>query len=220
MRHCKSCKLEIENNLTKCPLCGTYTEETSDIYNNDYPKVKISYLYDLINKCILFFAISTSIVSLFVNRYLASSTPWSIIAIVGVFYIYLSARLILKKGKNYGFFIMTQVVFVSVLTFVIDYFLGYLGWSVNYVIPFVIISGSIVITTISIIQPFKYKEYIIYLFIITLLGLIPLILIFSHVAKVYWTNAVCVLYSVLTVIGMLLFTHRRFKTELKRRLHF
>ncbi len=220
MRYCRSCKFNIENDLKKCPLCGTHTEEKDKNYNNDYPKVENRYITDLINQAMLFIAIAISIVSLFVNRYLARSVPWSFIAIIGVFYLLLSSKFILNKGKNYGFFVLTQVVLISIVIFLIDHLIGYNGWSVDYVIPFVIISGSLAISTISIISPFKYKEYIVYLLIIALLGLIPLVLILCGVAKVYWTSAVCVIYSVLTVLAMIIFSRRKLNTELKKRLHF
>lgn len=212
--------MNIENDTENCPLCGGFLEKTDDSFNRDYPVVHHSLLLELINRSLLFLAISISIVSLFVNRYLARSTPWCIIAIVGVFYLYFSAKFFLKKQRNYGLFIMTQVILCSIVVFAVDFSVGNKGWAVNYVIPFIIISGSLATSIISIIKPFRFKEYFIYLLIIALLGLIPLILILTGAAAVYWTNAVCVLYSVLTVVAMIIFSRRRLNIELKKRLHF
>lgn len=220
MKYCKSCKIAIENNLTKCPLCGSYTKETDDKYNDDYPIVTTSYLNDIINRAMFFAAIAISVLSLFVNRYLAKSVPWSFIAIVGVFYLLLSSKFIIKKKWNSGFFILSQVFLVSVVVSVIDKLLGNLGWSVDYAIPFIIISGSLSMLIISIVKPYKYKEYIVYLLVIALMGLVPLIFILCDLTRVFWTSALCVIYSVLTVLAMLIFTHRRFNVELIKRLHF
>ena len=55
---------------------------------------------------------------------------------------------------------------------------------------------------------------------IALLGLIPLVFILCNMTTVFWTNALCIIYSVLTVLGMLIFTRRKFNAELKKRLHF
>jgi hypothetical protein len=106
------------------------------------------------------------------------------------------------------------------LIFAIDFLTGNRGWAVDYVVPFLIISGSAAISILSIIQPFKYTEYLIYLLITALLGLIPLAMLISGVAKVFWPNAICVLYSLLTVLGVAFFTGRRFRLEIKKKLHF
>ena len=91
---------------------------------------------------------------------------------------------------------------------------------INYVIPFIIISGSLSVFVFSIVKPFVYKEYMVYLLVIALLGLFPLIFILKAWTKVPWTSAACVVYSTLTVIGMLIFSRRHVNSELKRRLHF
>lgn len=221
MKYCRNCKMKIENDTANCPLCGGFLEKTDDVFNRDYPNVHQSLLLELIHRSLLFLAIAVSIVSLFVNHYVAAKKPWCIIAIAGVFYLYFSAKFFLKKQRNYGLFILTQVVLCSIVVLAVDFAIGgYRGWSVDYVIPFVIISGSLAISIISIIQPFRFKEHFIYLLIIALLGLIPLILILTGAAGVYWTNAVCVLYSALTVIAMIIFSRRRLNLELKKRLHF
>lgn len=220
MKYCKSCKLKIENDLTKCPLCGSFTDSIGSDFNSDYPVVRNSYLLELTNRCMLFFTIAISVVSLFVNRYLAPTVPWSIMTIISIIYLNLSLRSIIKKKQNYGFFILMQVVMISIVGWVIDLLTGYKGWSVDYVIPFVIISGSATISILSTINSYKYKDYLIYLFISAILGFVPIILIANNWTHVYWTSASCVIYSVLTVLAMVIFTRRRLNAELKRRLHF
>lgn len=212
--------MKIENDVANCPLCGGFLEKTDDNFNRDYPNVHHSLLLEIIDRSLLFLAIAVSIVTLFVNIYFTARIPWCIIAIAGVFYLYFSAKFFLKRHRNYGLFIMTQVVLCSLVTVIIDFTIGYHGWSVDYVVPFVIISGSLATSIISIIKPFRFKEYFIYLLIIALLGLIPMILILTGVASVYWANAICVLYSVLTVVAMIIFSRRRLNLELKKRLHF
>lgn len=212
--------MKIENDVVNCPLCDGFLEKTDDSFNRDYPNVHHSLLLEIIDRSLLFLAIAVSIVTLVVNVCFEATIPWCIIAIAGVFYLYFSAKFFLKKHRNYGWFILTQVFLCSIVTLAVDFTLGYRGWSVDYAIPFVIISGSLATSVISIIKPFRFKEYFIYLLIIALLGLIPLILILTGAASVYWTSAVCVLYSVLTVVAMIIFSRRRLNLELKKRLHF
>jgi len=220
MKYCKSCKLEIENNIAQCPLCHSILSEKNEVFNNDYPLIKKDYASGLIKNLILFFMICSSVISVLINIYAENKTSWSFISIIGSVYLYFSTLFFLKKGKNYGLFILTQVLLISLVVFIIDFSLGLNGWSINYVIPFIIISGSLSVFVFSIVKPFVYKEYMVYLLVIALLGLFPLIFILKAWTKVPWTSAACVVYSTLTVIGMLIFSRRHVNSELKRRLHF
>ncbi|MEG0614511.1 MAG: DUF6320 domain-containing protein [Oscillospiraceae bacterium] len=220
MKFCRSCKLSIENNLDRCPLCGNITDKTDDKFNDDYPIVKKSFISQIINRAILFLTIAVSIVTIFINLTVSTQYPWSVVAIVGVIYLGITTKFIIEKSHNYGLLSLFHVLLSCAIVAAVDSVFGFAGWSVDYVIPFIIISGSLSISIVSIIKPFKYKEYIVYLLIIAVLGIVPLILYFSGIAKVFWTNAVCVIYSACVVLAMFIFTRRRLNAELKRRLHF
>lgn len=212
--------MKIENNLEKCPLCNSSISEIDSYYNNDFPIIKKSYITEILDRTMLFIAIAVSVISVFVNTFLGSEAPWSIVVVIGVFYLFFSAKVMLKKNRNYGLFILLQVFLINIILWVIDMIFGHKGWSVDYAIPFIIIGGSIAISVLSFIRPFRYREYIIYLFIIALLGVAPLIFILTGWCRVVWTNGACVVYSALVVIGMMIFTGRKFNSELKKRLHF
>lgn len=220
MKYCKSCKFKIENNIEKCPLCNASLTVKDDIYNNDYPQIQNNYVSQMIKRLLLFCMISISIICVLINTYVAKSVPWCLITIIGSFYLYFSTIFFLKKGKNYGFFILCQVLLLSLVVLAIDFSFDFKGWSLDYVIPFIIISGSLSVFIFSIVRPFIYKEYMIYLIVIALLGLFPLLFILRGWTNVPWTSAACVVYSTLTVIGMFIFSRRRINSELKRRLHF
>lgn len=220
MNKCNSCKVLIENNLANCPLCGTKTEIVSNKYSHSYPNIKRTYIYDLISHIMLFIAISGSIVSVIINLYARTSLTLSLICIMGVFYLYFSIKAILKKNKNIPVLILAQIALVAIVVFLIDISLGFDRWSINYVIPFCIVAGSIILSVISIFKPKKYSEYIFYIFIIAIIGMIPLAALFSSLATVKWPCMLCVLYSFLTIIFMLMFSTRRFNNEIKKRMHF
>lgn len=220
MRYCKSCNMKIENNLTHCPLCSCETTVIDDNYNNDYPNIKISRISKTLRNIVLFVSIALIISTISLNIVLESPTPWCIIPCTASIYFYFSTIFFLKKGKNIGLFIFTQVLLTSLVILVIDYVTGFSLWSINYIIPFILIGGCMALEIASFINKFVYKDYIIYLIVIALLGLLPVIFIITGIATIIWTNAVCILYSLLTFIGMFVFSRRRINAEITRRLHF
>ena len=212
--------MKVENDISECPLCDTPLSKVDDSFNNDYPKVKNSYIIELIDNALTFIVATVAIVAFVVDHYVSSNVFWAPIAILGTFYISFSVKYFLKKGKNYAPYILFQVILVSAVTALADYSFGHKGWSVDYVIPFLIICGSLLIIIISLIRPNYYKEYVTYILINAIMGFIPLIFILRDITHVYWTSWVCVLYSAAAVLGMVVFARRRLNTELKKRLHF
>ncbi len=220
MKKCVSCNVNIENNLQNCPLCNAKTEAISDEYVNGYPNVKRTYVYELICKILLYFSIAGSLVCIVINNYVSRENPWSLISIVGQFYLYFSMKYILRKNRFIPIFILIQIVLIGVVVLVIDFSVGWKGWSVNFVIPFAIVGGMITLSVISIFKFRKYSEYIFYIFIIGLIGTFPLFSLIFKLSSVVWPGLLCFLYSVCTIIFMFVFLGRRFNNELKRRLHF
>ncbi len=220
MRYCKSCRMKIENDIERCPLCGSLTEPTEGASNNDCPNVTDHTAIRYATRAVLLFAIIASVVTVYINIFYAKEVPWSIICVLGSAYLTYSTNFILKTGKNYAFFVLFQVLLVSVIVYVIDLMFKNLGWSINYVIPFLIISGCIALSLLGMIKPVKYKEYLVYLLVLAILGLLPLIAVLCRWTKVAWTSLVCVFYSAATILGMILFTGKRVRAELKKKLHF
>lgn len=219
MNKCRSCNITIENNLNTCPLCGKKADKISDEYYNGYPEIKKTYLYDLISQLMLFLMITGSVTCLVLDFMIKTKYMWSLIAIAGQVYLYFSTKHILKKNNNISVLIMVQLVLVTIVVTIIDFSLGFDGWSVNFVIPFSIVGSSIILNVLSIFMPKKYKEYIFYIFIIAIIGIVPLVALLTDFVTVKWPSLVCVLYSLFTIVFMLLFSRRRFKTELIKRLH-
>lgn len=222
MKYCGVCRLNIENTLEHCPLCGAFTEDAEGPSNDDFPVVTTSFMVDVIKHMLLFGAIAGTLICMFINFFVVGLETglWSVIAGVSSFYIYFSCGYLMKKRMNLGVFSVMEVFLVSIVVLVIDFSLGWKGWSIDYVIPFLIISGSMLMVIVSIFRPFRWKEYMIYVLITALMGLIPVVFILTGWTKVPVVSEICVLYSLLTVTAMAIFSRRKLKAELRRRLHF
>jgi len=220
MNKCNSCNVLIENSIEKCPLCNGKTEQISSDYACGYPKVKETFLSDLISQLMLFLMLTGSIACFIINIYVRTGFAWSLIAIAGQLYLYFSIKTIVRKNKNIPVLILAQIVLVAFITLIIDFSVGFSGWSINYVIPFSIVAGSIILSILSFLNTKKYREYIFYIFIIAIIGMIPILALVFKIVTVFWPCVLCVMYSVLTIVFMIMFSARRFKTELEKRLHF
>ncbi len=221
MKYCSQCRVSIENDIENCPLCSSKLELSDDQFENEYPAVlEISNRRRIILKIILFISVIAAGVSIALNHMNDSSVLWSLGVVAGLAYAWISLISALKSSKNIGLNLIIQILALSLLSAAIDYLSGWRGWSVNYVTPFLMTIGTVIITVITIIRPMQLRNYIVYLIDIAVLGLISLILIWTGTATVKWALIACSLYSIITLIGMFLFADRRARHEVKKRFHF
>jgi phosphoglycerol transferase MdoB-like AlkP superfamily enzyme len=151
---------------------------------------------------------------------------WSLIVISGILYLWLLIRFTIMTNYNISLRLMFQAVTVAILCFAIEKSIPSIApvgkhWALEYVMPFVMVATTLAITMLILIRPLKYKEYSFYLFCMTILGFLPLVLYFFG-----WMDPAGFLpgiisagYSVITILGMFMFADRTTKDELVKRFH-
>jgi len=219
MRLCNRCHVHIENDIDLCPLCGQNTAEIDGHYELDYPtnisKKKFKYLIRLI----IFLAIVAIATILTIDFVVPEHSLWAVIAMVTTLYLTITIIFAVRSHRNLGLMILANVIGFSLFMIFIDSQTGTVWWSINYLVPAVIMLGTTIITIIIVFKPMLLRDYIIYQFIIALLGVAPLIIWLLKIATVDWLIIASAVYSLLTFIGMFIFKDRRTKHELKKRFH-
>ncbi len=221
MKYCNVCQVKVENNIRRCPLCEKELQELDGVYKQDYPNIRSSKLFRTIVK-LVFLVSLVAVGASFVLDYLnPTQVLWSVIVLAGIIYLWINFWIALKLKKNWGLTVLIQIISISLFCMVIDWTVNdWARWSINYVVPGLIIAGSVFITVITIVKPMNFRDYIIYLLEIAILGLLSLLLVWLHLSTVRWTLITAAFYSVGTFLGMFLFADRKTKHELKKRFHF
>ena len=221
MKYCKKCNVYIRGKRQQCPLC--FSNLTTADEGDDpvfYPDIKEnSGKNNFLFKLFLFLSISGSLVCLFINLMFWSGILWSLIVIAAMSLLWETIWVLILSKKNAGLKIIGQTLVVLILMITIDAVTGWKQWSIGIVAPFVIITSTCSMTIVLYINRAKWREYMLFQFIITINGFIPVILFWCGFAKIIWPGAVGALYSLLTLIGMLIFAEKQFKNELKKRFH-
>lgn len=220
MKYCNSCKVTIQNNLRHCPLCADELAPIDDIYERDYPVKTMVLGAKKLTKLIVILSAIVVAVSIFIDIITDPSIHWSFIVAVGLAYLWLSIRFIKKSRRNIGLLALIQVFGISSLSFFIDIATGYYRWSTNYVIPFVLISATALMTIVILSRPRRFRDYILYQLGISVLCVGVSAVVFFDTSTVSWTGVVGLIYSVLTILGIVIFTSRKTRHELRKRFHF
>jgi hypothetical protein len=224
MNKCLSCGVIVDEAHARCPLCQREFSSPDTVPENrwypQYTVAKAEHKKNLPLKIIgyLFFVLSS--VCIVINLLSGANRFWSIDVLSSVLYGWLLIRHTILSKAHPGAKILAQVFGISGLLFVVNILTGSARWSVNYVFPFLVIAGTLLITIIIISKKTTWREYVGHMITLILLGFAPLILYAFGLSQVLWTAITAAMYASLTLVGALLFSEKGFKNELIRRFHF
>ena len=221
MKHCKRCGVEILDETYICPLCrAVLSPKENGEGTRMYPQV--NFAVDKLKKfknIILFCLLVVCVLLGLVNYYTYRGVLWSVIAIASVLYFGITISYSVFNRANAGSKILVQAVGAQILVAVIDYVLGGLGWSVNYVIPVMILTANAALVLLMVFNRMNWQSYFMYQIAITVFSFVPLILVLTDVAARPMMSILCVCISILLLLGTIVFGDRNVKNELIRRFH-
>lgn len=223
MKTCRKCQLEILDDATVCPLCHGVLKD-NDIGEktkaNGYPEVVLTTDgYHILNRIMLFVSIIIVSLSIIGNYVLYNGMLWSILSIVIVLYSFTILRHAIINGIQLASKIMVQAVSSSVIVVLVDVIIGYNGWSINYIVPQIMIVANIGIFVLLIISKLDWNRFIWQLIGMGILGLIPLLLWIIGIVKRPLMSIIAASISILIVLFTVIFGDKSVKNEMIRRFH-
>lgn len=216
MRICKKCNLRIKTDSDICPLCqnkliGKKEENVFPLVPNIYKK------YFTFFKILLFISFIISLlcitVDLMINKY-----HFSLFVILGFICLFIILKTAFNNKESIFKSILSQLIILSCLSILWDYFTGFHHWSIIYVIPILCIICSINLAILSIVLKDYLEQEIFYFICAILIGIIPLLFIAIDIPNKI-PSVISVLFNLICFITLLIFKFKDVKEELKRRMH-
>lgn len=220
MRHCYNCKVDIKGDYNTCPLCHeSLILENKSAEQNPYPDIPLRFNKQQVVKLLII--VSIVIIGLwFIIEGLSSRqiTPLKLV-LLGVMSMWLVVLIIIRKRRNIAKGIVYLIVSLSLIGVYFDYLDGFGGWSTTYVVP-IICSFALIAMFIAVrVVRLEVGDYVLYLLIAALLGLIPaLFLLFNWVTQPIPALLSIVLSGVMLIL-ILVFWGSDILGELKKRMH-
>lgn len=219
MKYCNNCNVSVVGKRKVCPLC-------QDRLVGDKPQEevfpKISFVYrehTMFFKTMLLVSIIMATVSVAVNVLLPDSGAWSLFILGGLGSVWASLITLINQRKNIPKNIVYQIITISVIALIWDLLTSWRGWSINYVIPLVCIFAMISMAVISKIRKLHVEDYILYIIIDGLFGIVPIIFMIFGFLDVLYPSIICIATSVISLATIIIFEDKRLIAEIKRRLH-
>lgn len=206
-----------------CPLCKNVLEACSDDEPIPpmYPEVTgSSHVMKIIGRLYLLIAISCEAILLLINYFTYNGVRWSLIC-GGVFlYCFLTLKYSLDN-QNAGLRskILMQSVALAGLLLLIDYIVGYSGWSVNYAIPCIIMVMDVTILVLMLVNLDFWQSFTVLLLIMVLASLGLLGLALAHVIQHPALSFVALGISVFEFGMTFVFGGKKVSNELRRKFY-
>lgn len=218
MKTCPKCKIRVGGDWELCPLCqGELVGEASE---ERYPHTgtrirRFSLLYRILVFCLL----TGVVVCVAVDWMTHARLHWSLIAaLAAVVFLLLMRRLLYRRHPipSILFQILLAVSFVTVCT---DFYVGYTGFSVNYVVP-MLCAATLVVNFVLAFVPKRYAENaLVYVLMNMVVGALPYLILLLAGRELPLTWILCLLISIVTFLGLVVFQWRRLFSEMHKRLH-
>ena len=221
MKTCNKCNIRIKDDTKFCPLCH---EPLDNLDRHSpkgiYPSFKINeHKYHLISKLVIILSIIFSVSAMITNYVTYNGIAWSIISITAIIYTWILVIHSISNEANIAKKILEYTIFTSVLVILIDLMVGYSGWSVNYVIPELLILSNIGILILMIVNRMRWHDYVLYQMILMLFSIILLVLYFLKIVGHPLFTLLAASFSLAIFLSTLLFGDTSVKSELKRRFY-
>lgn len=220
MKYCSKCQMKVQNQLNNCPLCGQSLESVEFEIERDYPEQFAKKRRFSIRKSIIFLAMMIISFSFISGIFQDFQWNWVFIITAATLYLTISAILGSRVKRNIGPNILTQVIGISALSIIIDYFLGYSGWSLEIIFPLGLMAGTTIITVMILLNSKRFTDLVIYQLMFGLMGIVILAMIYFQVILFRQIAIIGSYYAIITCVGLFFFADRQMIHELKKKFHY
>ncbi len=218
MNKCPKCDIVLKTNNNICPLCHNKIELKEK--DSIYPEIKTTYRhYNLLIKISLLITLCGIIFSLLINYWVSNEISWSIFVVLGILSFWLTFSTGINRKHGFMRILFAEILSIMILSIIWDLLTGFHKWSLMFVLPLLCIAYTITFLIIRIFTRHTRKEYILYTYLNSLIGLIPLYFILENKLSILWPSYISVSTSIFALIFLFIFNHHTLETEIERRLH-
>lgn len=165
-----------------------------------------------------FLCLAVAVICGMINIMTAGTLNWSWFAGAGCVCAWLVVMVAYSKRRNILKNEIWQLLLISVIAILWDRFTGWRGWSVDFILPFGVLSVQFSVPVIARVNRLKREEYLFYLVQACIAGLIPMILAWTGVVKFVYPSVICVGISILTLAALFIFCKKDTLREFHKKL--
>lgn len=221
MSRCIQCNIAISDDTIVCPLCRCVVDETDKTNKvNEYPEVRIKQRkVKFISNLMLVIVLVSCMILTGLNMAFHEGGLWCIIPVAAMVYAYLAFRMVFVSMKGYRSKVFIPMVLALGLLLIIDIETGFYGWSLDYILPSVILVADIIILMLMLTNQKNWSSYMIMQIAVMAVCIIPMVLWIVDIISAPVLTLIAAGISVSMFLVTLIIGGRTACRELKIRFH-
>lgn len=219
MSKCRQCNIEVLDETERCPLCNTVLDETEEM-ENMYPDIRVkTRKLVFFSRVYLFLAVVIEIILINICMLTEVQSLVYIISGLVLLFGYIVIKYAILGTSGYIAKTVVLTVIAVIMLVAIDFFVGYDGWSVNYVLPSGILLIDVGILALMVINRKNWQSYLmLQIFMVICSGVAVVMNAFQIITEPI-VSIIALNVSVILLLGTVIVGGRRSRVELKRRFH-
>ncbi len=189
------------------------------VFMSLYPNIINIKTSDIVLNILTIISEVICVISVLVNAIFTPNFKWSFIVILGVVYAWITVMYSIKKTVNIASHVLLQAFIESVAVILLDFIIGYRGWSISLALPIIICTENIIMLVLMIITRKKFFKYAIYQIMAFLLNTVLIIIIALNSKYKLLPIGFTSVTSLITLIMAISLCGNDLKEELKRFFH-
>lgn len=184
-----------------------------------YPKISNVKRNNKIITGLMIGSIVLAIALVSINYYTEQKMHWSWLAIIGIIYCWITTIYSIKRNVNIASHVMLQMLCISIGLVLIDYIIGYKGWSMKIGMPIIIIVANVTMCILTIVSRKRYANYSFYQIMILFVTIVMLLLIPLGVTKLNTLYIIASMISIISMIISFLLCRKELINEFRKTFH-
>lgn len=223
MSKCIRCDIEIYDDTHVCPLCNGVVEQSDELSGEAggsqmYPDVRPSVRkLKFFIKLFIFLSIIAEAVLILINSLTYKGFSWSLISGIVLAYACFTVMYALRNDQSHRRKLWGEAIAAMVLVGAIDAVTGARGWSVNYVIPSIILAVDGAILIFMIANHRHWQNYLLLQVMMVFISVVFVVFAAFGIIKHPLLTIIAAVISGIALTGSLIFGDKKAFTELSRR---
>jgi len=217
---CEKCGVRVTGSPPCCPLCQGPLAGEPDGTGDVYPDIPFAGKpHQLLFRLLVLGTVTAAVACIVILFCLPEHSAAALSGLAGLASGWLTVGIAVKKRSKPLKAVFWQVCLLSLLALAWDHGTGWRGWSLDYVLPVLYLCTMLAMAVTARLLHLSSSDYLLYLFLNILLGLVPLALLRYGVLRVVYPAVACAAVSLVLLAALILFEGPALKSELLRRLH-
>lgn len=224
---CEKCDIEISGKTSVCPLCHDRLD-TSEQAKIDIQKTERAFpersknrpkATTPFNKLYFIIFFNIMVISITTNAIVTPKVYWTLIVLAFLFYLYFFIRYTIMSYRHFNTKIFTQAVALTVILITIQQVMGKNLWIYEYILPAIVFVSTVMIGAYILINIENARQYIFSLFLVAILGLLPIMIVVITQRPIIWPSIVVAATSGSIILTTIIIAHKMLWKEFKRIFH-